>query len=231
MRRTIFISALGICLMLAGACGGQEPASKESELAGAAPPPAVPEESSQVTTELMPLDLPVERYVREMANTEIRRAYMEPRGEYIDPRRLIELLREGGAEPTSETAEPVAASAAEEQWPIVSDVQTRAKALAGSGDLEGAVEQWRGLLVDDRAYTVSVEVDCDSNILRTSMETLQSLGAPTFLIPVGIQGRDCYRLCLGVFSKRADAPAWIAKIKLKLPEAVPFVLEVRKGEW
>lgn len=235
-------AALSILLVLAAVlsiqgCTSEQPEEVEElesqvEQAAEEGSPAPAPEAMEVA-ELRPLDLPVERYVREMAKLEVERAYREPRGEFIDPRRVIELLREGAEEPPEieDSGGGAAESGWSGRWPIEEAIHAEALELAEAGDIEGAVDMWRGLMSVDRALTISVEVDCSRAILSESMSTLGSLDVPVFLIPITVSDRGCMRLCLGLFSARGEASEWIEKIKLKLPKTVPFILEVRRGEW
>ena len=177
---------------------------------------------------LKPLELRPQRYIAEMSQEEIEKASRSPRGEFIDPRKVIELLREGPPEPAAQ-ATGAEGDDSVAGWRINNQVQEEALGQFDAGDLDAAVRSWENLLVDARAWTISVEVDCDSSILRESFDLLRPLDAPLFLLAVKVDERDCYRLCLGVFARREEASAWMKRIQLKLPDSVPFVLSVSRN--
>ena len=163
-----------------------------------------------------------------MSQEEIEKASRTPQGEFIDPRKVIELLREGPPEPAAQATDAENGDSVA-GWRINDQVQEEALVQFDAGDLDAAVRSWENLLVDTRAWTISVEVDCDFSILRESFDLLRPLTAPLFLLAVKIDERNCYRLCLGVFARREDASAWMKRIQLKLPNSVPFVLSVSRN--
>jgi len=177
---------------------------------------------------LRPLELRPHRYVAEMSQEEIEKASRTPQGEFIDPRKVIELLRKGPQEPAAQATDADNNDSVS-GWRINNQVQEEALVQFDAGDLDAAVRSWENLLVDTRAWTISVEVDCDSSILRGSFDLLRPLNAPLFLLAVKIDERNCYRLCLGVFARREDASAWMKRIQLKLPNSVPFVLSISRN--
>jgi len=168
------------------------------------------------------------RYFGEMIGEELSEAYREQRGEYIDPRRVIELLEETAEEPPAETepAEPEVTRS----WRISYMTHQEALTRFEEGDLDGAVGLWRDLITDMRAFTLSVEVDCDTSILRSSFDALRALEAPVFCLPVGVAGVDCYRLCVGVFSQRAEALSWRERVRTMLPSSHPHLFLVLRED-
>ena len=168
------------------------------------------------------------RYFGEMISEELSEAYREQRGEYIDPRRVIELLEESAEEPPAEaeSAEPAVARS----WRISYMTHQEALTRFEEGDLESAIELWRNLITDLRAFTLSVEVDCDTSILRSSFDALQALEAPVFCLPVDVAGSDCYRLCVGVFSQREEAFSWRERIRTRLPSSHPHLFLVLRAD-
>ena len=221
------------------ACGGEpaeENGNEPEQAAEAAGAPAAVEESEEVVAlplseqeaVLKPLELRPERYVTEISSEELERAYRDPRGEYIDPRRVIELLRQGEEAESREPAaeEQTAGTAEREEWEFDSEFNREAIRQFEAGDLAAAALSWSNLISGQQGLTISVEVDCDPRILKESFASLRTLEAPLFLIPVAVEGRGCYRLCLGLFGSREEAADWLSRIRSRLPEAVPFVLYI-----
>lgn len=236
MKAILAILAAAAVVLLVQGCSTEQQTVEEQPESQAEPDAEQPEEvTAQIpalsTLGLRPLELPAERYVSEMARFEVRKAYLEPRGEFINPRRVIELLREGMEEAPYAEEAVAAESGWSGKWPILEEIHDEATALAEAGDFDGAAAKWRGFMNVERALTISVEVDCGRAMLSKSISSLDSLDAPVFLIPITVSDRACYRLCLGLFSTRTEALEWVDKIRLKLPETVPFILEVRRGEW
>lgn len=227
-RLGILLFALSGCLV-AGGCGGEQPKTsqkKDSE-------ESIVRQAGE-TRGLNPLYLSEFRYFDEMIGEEESRAYQQQSGEYIDPRRVMELLREETTGQEEEQQQPQAQPELEKQteqrsWRISYLSHQEAQKRFEAGDLNGAVRQWTGFLTDDQAFTISVEVDCDSAILRRTYSQLQALETPVFLESTSVGGRNCYRICAGVFSHRGEASEWIAKVKTLLPDSFPFVYVVRKA--
>ena len=217
------------------ACGGEPAEESQSEPEQEAVAQEEPEEAvaetlplSEQEAVLKPLQLRPERYVAEISREEVERAYRDPRGEYIDPRRVIEMLRQGEEAAVPETAAggEGGEAGADEDWEFDSEFNRQAIRQFEAGDLEAAVLSWSNLIAGQAALTISVEVDCDPRILRESFASLRPLGAPLFLLPVTVEGRDCYRLCLGLFGTREETTEWLSRIRGRLAGAVPFILYI-----
>jgi septal ring-binding cell division protein DamX len=79
-----------------------------------------------------------------------------------------------------------------------------------SGDLRGAAAIWEALLAEDRrdGFTVQLQTACQPESIRKIQRALE----PREILLVGkkVNGRECYRVCLGSFGSRESAAAALA---------------------
>ena len=222
-------------LVLAAGCGAPPPEEEEQVIeqpvvvAVQESPEAIEGTRTVVGVEFKRIVLREDRYFGEMISEELSEAYREQRGEYIDPRRVIELLEESAEEPPAEEAES-AEPAVTRSWRISYMTHREALIRFEEGDLAGAAGLWRELITDRRAFTLSVEVDCDPSILRSSFDALLALEAPVFCLPVAVAGGECYRLCVGVFAQRSEALSWRERVRTRLPSSHPHLFLVLRED-
>ena len=79
---------------------------------------------------------------------------------------------------------------------------------------------------DSLSYSLSVEVDCDPAILKETYNILQSLDMPIFIIQLNVKGRQCYRLCAGIFTNEQEATEWIDRVKTRIASSHPFTFAI-----
>ncbi|MCG8375903.1 MAG: hypothetical protein MI702_05435, partial [Chlorobiales bacterium] len=173
-----------------------------------------------------PVQLSETRYLREMISEELERAYNDG-GEFIDPRRVIQLLENDQGTNNSSIGSQGEQEAAK-TWRISHIVHNEAKALFEKGNISAAAAKWRNLATDDRSFTISIEVDCNPTILQTNYALVSDLELPVFILEENIKGRDCFRLCAGVFPGREEAEDWIDRIKDRIKTSFPFVFNLVK---
>ena len=171
---------------------------------------------------LKSLSLRSDRYTEEMLREEQSEAYRKQLGDFIDPRRVIELLEEGKQESEAEEKLPEEEIQDARSWRISYSTHEQAQTLFDSGEIAAAADLWSGIAADERAFTLSVEVDCSITMLKTTYAALQNLEPPIFVLREEISGRSCYRICLGVFATPSEAEAWIERVKAGIPEVYPF---------
>lgn len=232
---------LGIILM-ATACGGEQqtppqpaanapPAGSAAAGADAGGPTPQP---TPVSLPIKPLELAENRYLDEMVAEETDKAYSGT-GEFIDPARVARLLHEGRTTAPAASTGTAAPAARRQQevkapvtWRISGITHEEAKKLFAAGKVAEAAQKWRSLPTDSRVYTLSVEVHCSVDALRASYQKLTNLEPPLFVLPENVKGRNCYRLCLGVFTRQSDADSWLKPVGDRLPGSYPFSLAIAR---
>lgn len=229
-----------IILAAACACGGPPPQA-EQPAAGQTPTPAVETTTASAAAQPTPVSLPLQplqlaetRYLDEMVAEETDKAYAGT-GEFIDPARVARLLHAGRTQPAAPPAGSRPAQQQQQQqqpapttWRISGIVHEEAKKLFAAGKIAEAARKWRSLPTDTRAWTVSVEVHCSVDELKNSWQKIITLEPPCFVLPENVKGRNCYRLCLGVFTRQADADVWLKQVGERLPGSYPFSLTITR---
>jgi hypothetical protein len=174
------------------------------------------------------------RYLDEQIQSEINNAYAGT-GEYIDPKKVVSLVRGSEYNPVPEATleldlpkEEQDKLIASKTWRISQLTHEEAFKLFLEGDYPGAAAKWKNLATDEIAFTISIEVDCDTATLKNSYEILVELEMPIFIQAVNVKGRSCYRLCAGVFAKMEDADPYIEQIHQKLEGSFPFTTALNK---
>lgn len=172
-----------------------------------------------------PIELSGERYVRDLVDRQISNAYSAS-GEYIDPAKVKELLHDG-----LDSEQPSAEPAEEQQevtrtWRISYDVHDEATSKYKAGDVAAAAGIWTGLPTESRAFTISIEIDCDIDKLRESFQAVEQIDMPVFVLPATIRGKQCYRLCGGIFDSRGQAGEFIEQVRQALPDNYPFAMSI-----
>lgn len=246
-RLSILTGALGAALALA-ACGQNTERQTAASAEPAAPVQRPAEEPRERSggfdeTELKPLLLSGDRYLEEMISAEISEAYRLQRGDYIDPQRVIELLRSVPARPMGgelrvsaadesnpEPPESDEAFGTPKTWRISYLAHNEAMDLYRKGDIAAAARRWRDIPTDARALTISARVDCNPSILKQTFAALSELDAPVFLLPEAVDDRECYRVCVGIFQIRAEADFWLSRVKTFLPTSYPFIHVLSREE-
>jgi hypothetical protein len=180
---------------------------------------------------IKPLRLSDTRYMKEMISEEVSQIYRD-RGEYIDPRRVIELLRNESEqvqadEPTSQQEDENTQAAP--TWRISTVVHEEAKTLFERGNYSASARKWRELPTDSMAFTISVVVHCDSALLKQSYDLISDMELPIFITDERVHGRDCFRLCAGIFPRRQDAAPWMESIRERISDSYPFAMAVYKS--
>lgn len=232
--------ALTLLLSFA-ACGGQEQTTAENQAEQVSTPQASDEQTEDLQpvsevlhyaeneVPLKPMQLSDTRYMKEMVREEISQAYGET-GEFIDPRRIIDMLKEqeevqpAPTQPQPQPVEDQDSRPAPRSWRISYEVHNEAKALFEQGQYAQAAQRWRNLATDRRAFTLSIEVDCDPSMLKSGYAVLQTLELPIFILPEQVGDRDCFRLCAGVFTDESSAEEVISEVKKRVPDSWPFAL-------
>jgi septal ring-binding cell division protein DamX len=229
MKALIHVSALSILLLcIACGSGADNPASGS---AGAEPAVETGGESNLLqevtdrpTLPLQPLSLSGDRYAEEIARQEMERAYSES-GEFIDPRRVIQLLQEEEQQESEQNQE----QEAETSWRISYLIHNQARQLMEEGKVADAAQKWLEMPTDQRVFTLSVGVHCDVGNLEESYTALQSLRLPVFVLPETVNGKPCYRLCAGVFATKESASEWVGPIREQLSGSYPFSMAFNKS--
>lgn len=237
MNKHMQLFVLAALAVLLSSCGGEQQtaAANQTSMDAVATDTESTEESPTPSEEgllyaehevpLKPMQLSDTRYMKEMVREEIARAYGES-GEYIDPRRIVDYLHEQ-TDAQAPQPEPLAnqdVTPAPRSWRISYEVHNEAKALFQQGEYARAAQRWRNLATDRRAFTLSIEVDCDPTVLTSGYAVLQTLEMPIFILPERVGQRDCYRLCAGVFADESAAEKMIDEVKKRIPDSWPFAL-------
>lgn len=210
---------LGTLILLTGliSCGGDQSAEKVQPGA-----PETTENSEQRNGEDL---LAEDRYIKEMIRKEVDIAYRKQTGDYIDPRRVVELLKEPEAIPQPQQTVTERES---ESWRISHQTHQEAQNLYNQGKLAEAIERWQSMPTDKKAFTLSVEVDCSATIMRQTYKTLSDLEAPIFVLKEKVRDRNCYRICLGIFYSKEETKGWIDRVRKLVPSAYPFPYLVKR---
>ena len=208
-----------VLVLLTGliSCGGDQ--SAENNQPGAL---ETTEDSEQRDSEDL---LDEDRYINEMIRKEVDISYRKQTGDYIDPRRVVELLKEPEAIPQPQQTVTERVS---ESWRISHQAHQEGQNLYNQGKLAEAIERWREMPTDKKAFTLSVEVDCSATIMRQTYKTLSDLEAPIFILEETVQDRNCYRICLGIFYSKEEAKGWIDRVRKLVPSAYPFPYLVKR---
>lgn len=109
-------------------------------------------------------------------------------------------------------------------WRISQLTHEDAKKLFAEGDYPGAAKKWEGLTTDARVFTISIEVDCDTSLLKNSYEKLKDLEMPVFIQVEKVKGKTCYRLCAGIFAQMDESTPYMTKIIERLKNSFPFAM-------
>ncbi len=97
-------------------------------------------------------------------------------------------------------------------------------AAAQAGDLPRAARLWAASLAvetDPGTWTLQISANCQTAALPGLLRRLSTGGEEAFLLPVRINGQDCYRLCRGVYRNREDAEASIPRLPSISPPPQP----------
>lgn len=81
-----------------------------------------------------------------------------------------------------------------------------------AGDLDGAAAIWEGLLAESHraAFTVSLMTACQAETIRNAQQALSP--KDLYLVPKKVNGRSCYRVCVGVWATRDEAGKALASL-------------------
>jgi hypothetical protein len=235
MNKLVMITFLiGLTLVNCGGNSGEVEAPKPE---ATAEPTAVeqaqqeefivsPEEiAAYEAEELLPLKplLPMEEsYIQEMTQEQIMYAARES-GEYIDPQVVMDLLRsEAGTAIAEKTIIELPAVPQDKTWRISYDSYNAGRSRFEKGEFAEAAVLWTTIATDSPAYTLSVEVDCDTTLLIESYLQLSKLEMPIFIKKANVNGRDCFRLCAGVFANENAAREMVGQVVAAKEGTYPF---------
>ena len=215
-------------------CGANEPQNKHAEdLSVKLEVERTPMDPEKVFPE-QKLVLDDSRYIDEMIQSEINKAYAGT-GEYIDPRKVISLVQGSEYNPVPEATLELDLPVEEQDklvpsktWRISQLTHDEAFKLFLAGEYPAAAEKWKNIATDDKAFTISIEIDCDTAAMKKSYEKLVELDMPVFIQAISVKGRNCYRLCAGVFARMEDADPYIKMINQKLEGSFPFTTTLNK---
>lgn len=216
-------------------CGANEPVKKKVEETSSAVQVDKTEMSPDKIFPQQKPDLDQNRYTQEMISDEINNSYAGS-GEYIDPEKVISLVRGSEYQPVPEATLNLDLPARVEQdklvatktWRISQLTHEEAFKLFLAGDYRGAADKWKELATDARAFTISIEIDCDQDLLKKSYDKLIDLEMPVFIQTANVKGRSCFRLCAGVFAKMDEASPYISLISQRLEGSFPFTTALNK---
>lgn len=115
--------------------------------------------------------------------------------------------------PASGVKDPAPRPAAVSAGASGTDRYRNALELSRAGDLDGAAATWEALLAEEHrsAFTVQVLTACQHDTVRDAQRALT--GQDLYLVAKKVNGRSCYRICLGTFDSREAA----ARALLALP--------------
>ena len=96
-----------------------------------------------------------------------------------------------------------------------------------AGDLSGSAAIWEALLAEDRrdGFTIQLQTACQPQSIRKVQRALD----PTeiFLVGKKVNGRDCYRVCVGRFGSRESAAASLAGLPGEFRSSGAMVRAIR----
>jgi hypothetical protein len=107
--------------------------------------------------------------------------------------------------PAPATVNPASRAATVSPGASAADRYRRGLEIFRAGDLTGAAAVWEALLADEHrgAFTLQLLTACQHDTIKDAQ---RSLGAQNlFLVTKKVNGRVCYRICVGTFESREAA--------------------------